>query len=256
MRTLTIYHLGLTDYTTAWEVQRRIARARSAGEVGDTLLLVEHPPTITLGRKARAEHVRVSAEYLNVKGVTVVHSDRGGGATYHAPGQIVAYPIFKLSQHGRDIGRYLRGLEESVIRVLFDYGLSGERVPGLTGVWVRNGAAKICAIGIKVSAGGVTMHGLALNVNIDMHGFDLIVPCGVYGRSVTSMAAELGEAPAMSLVSERLVGHLCNIFDLEPTPVVTVGQWKTHLWAARGESLTHAQQENPVLPDGENSYAI
>lgn len=223
MRTLTIYHLGLIDYITAWDVQRRIARARSAGQVGDTLLLVEHPPTITLGSKARTEHILVPAEQLRARGVTVVQSDRGGGATYHAPGQIVAYPIFKLSQHGRDIGRYVRGLEESVIHVLRDYGLIGERVPGLTGVWVRHGAAKICAIGIKVSAGGVTTHGLALNVTIDLHGFDLIVPCGVHGRGVTSMAAELGESLGMSSVAERLIGHLSTIFDLEPAVVVTAG---------------------------------
>ncbi len=238
MRTLTIYHLGLIDYITAWDVQRRIARARSAGQVGDTLLLVEHPPTITLGSKARAEHILVPAEQLRARGVTVVQSDRGGGATYHAPGQIVAYPIFKLSQHGRDIGRYVRGLEESVIRVLRDYGLTGERVPGLTGVWVRHGAAKICAIGIKVSAGGVTTHGLALNVNIDLHGFDLIVPCGVHGRGVTSMATELAESLAMSSVAERLVGHLGTVFDLEPAMVVTAGQWTVHLPAAeRAESF-------------------
>jgi len=241
MRTLTIYHLGLIDYRTAWDVQRRIARARSAGQIGDTLLLLEHPPTITLGSRASAEHLLVPAEHLSAEGVTVVQSDRGGGATYHAPGQIVAYPIFKLLQHGRDIGRYLRGLEESVIRVLRDDGLIGERVPGLTGVWVRNGAAKICAIGIKVSAGGVTTHGLALNVNIDLRGFDLIVPCGVHGRGVTSMSAELGEVVAMSSVAERLIGHLCDVFDLEPTVVVTAGQWTAHLPAVESDHLAQRQ---------------
>ncbi len=234
MRTLTIYHLGHMDYTAAWDWQRRIASQRSAGETGDALLLVEHPPTITLGSKAHPDHLLVPAEQLAMHGVTVVRCDRGGGVTYHAPGQLVAYPIFKLSQHGGDIGRYLRGLEESVIRVLSDYGLTGERVDGLTGVWVRNGAAKICAIGIKVSAGGVTTHGLALNVNPDLRGFDLIIPCGVRGRSITSMAVELGEAPAMGAVSERLIDHLCTIFAL--TPVVAVAGEREALFTAETRS--------------------
>ncbi len=144
-----------------------------------------------------------------------MQSDRGGEVTYHAPGQLVAYPIFKLSQHGSDVGRYVRNLEESVIRLLADYGLSGERVPGLTGVWVRNGAAKICAIGVKLSASGVTTHGLALNVDPDLSGFNLIVPCGISDRGVTSLAAELGAAPPLAEVAERLIGQIGAVFDLQ-----------------------------------------
>lgn len=204
------------DYTAAWEVQRQLARQRSSGQIGDTLLLVEHPPVITLGNKARPDHIRATPEVLAARGVAVVQSDRGGEVTYHAPGQLVAYPIFKLSQHGSDVGRYVRGLEESVIRVLASYGITGERVAGLTGVWVRGGAAKICAIGVKLSASGVTTHGLALNVDPDLSGFDLIVPCGITDRGVTSLAAELGVAPPLAEVAERLIGQISEVFDLRP----------------------------------------
>ncbi|WP_298815293.1 lipoyl(octanoyl) transferase LipB [Chloroflexus sp.] len=221
MRALTIYHLGYMEYTAAWDKQREFARARSSGQIGDTLLLVEHPPTITLGNKARPDHVLASPAELAARGIAVVQSDRGGEVTYHAPGQLVAYPIFKLSQHGSDVGRYVRGLEESVIQVLAGYGISGERVPGLTGVWVRGGAAKICAIGVKLSASGVTTHGLALNVDPDLSGFELIVPCGISDRGVTSLAAELGYAPPLAEVAGRLIEQICAVFALQvvATPV-------------------------------------
>lgn len=220
MRTLTVHHLGFMEYTAAWEVQRQLARQRSSGQIGDTLLLVEHPPVITLGNKARPDHIRATPEVLAARGVAVVQSDRGGEVTYHAPGQLVAYPIFKLSQHGSDVGRYVRGLEESVIRVLASYGITGERVAGLTGVWVRGGVAKICAIGVKLSASGVTTHGLALNVDPDLSGFDLIVPCGITDRGVTSLAAELGVAPPLAEVAERLIGQIGEVFDLRPVVAV------------------------------------
>ncbi len=216
------------EYTAAWERQRQLARARSSGQIGDTLLLVEHPPTITLGNKARHDHILASPDELARRGVAVVQSDRGGEVTYHAPGQLVAYPIFKLSQHGSDVGRYVRNLEESVIRLLADYGLSGERVPGLTGVWVRNGAAKICAIGVKLSASGVTTHGLALNVDPDLSGFNLIVPCGISDRGVTSLAAELGAAPPLAEVAERLIGQIGAVFDLQ-VDVISSGLTATYL---------------------------
>ncbi len=228
MRTLTLHQLGRMEYTAAWERQRQLARARSSGQIGDTLLLVEHPPTITLGNKARHDHILASPDELARRGVAVVQSDRGGEVTYHAPGQLVAYPIFKLSQHGSDVGRYVRNLEESVIRLLADYGLSGERVPGLTGVWVRNGAAKICAIGVKLSASGVTTHGLALNVDPDLSGFNLIVPCGISDRGVTSLAAELGAAPPLAEVAERLIGQICAVFDLQ-VDVISSGLTATYL---------------------------
>ncbi len=221
MRTLTVHQLGRMDYTAAWEVQRQLARQRSSGQIGDALLLVEHPPTITLGNKARLDHVLAPPEVLAARGVALVQSDRGGEVTYHAPGQLVAYPIFKLSQHGSDVRRYVRGLEESVIQVLASYGITGERVAGLTGVWVRGGAAKICAIGVKLSASGVTTHGLALNVDPDLSGFDLIVPCGITDRGVTSLAAELGVAPPLTEVAERLITQIAEVFDLQPVSGTT-----------------------------------
>jgi lipoyl(octanoyl) transferase len=147
----------------------------------------------------------------------VVRSDRGGDVTYHAPGQLVGYPILKLSHHGGDIGRYIRTLEVLIIRTIAAYGLEGSHEPGLTGVWVRNGAAKICAIGVKLSASGVTSHGFALNVNPDLSGFGLIVPCGISDRAVTSLAAELGAAPPPAAVADTVLQQFGELFGVRIT---------------------------------------
>lgn len=174
----------------------------------------------------------MSAAELAQRGVTLVASDRGGDVTYHAPGQIVGYPILKLSRYGGDVGRYLRNLEEVIIRVLATYGLVGERVAGSTGVWVAvdstadhpdrsrdNEAptlAKIAAIGVHVSASGVTSHGFALNVAPDLRGFAQIIPCGLTGRTVTSLEQVLGYAPALIEVQERLVACFGTVFNVMP----------------------------------------
>lgn len=231
-RPIRIIRAGCIAYQSAWDWQRELVRGRSAGREEDTLLLLEHPPTITLGRKARQEHVLVSAAELAQRGVTLVASDRGGDVTYHAPGQIVGYPILKLSRYGGDVGRYLRNLEEVIIRVLATYGLVGERVAGSTGVWVAvdstadhpdrsrdNEAptlAKIAAIGVHVSASGVTSHGFALNVAPDLRGFAQIIPCGLTGRTVTSLEQVLGYAPALIEVQERLVACFGTVFNVMP----------------------------------------
>jgi lipoyl(octanoyl) transferase len=217
LRPIALQRLGRMSYADAWAEQRRLVAERSAGRAPDTLLLVEHPPTITLGNRASAEDIRASAAELQRCGVSVVRSDRGGDVTYHAPGQIVGYPILKLSQHGADIGRYLRTLEAVIIRTIAAYGLEGRHEPGLTGVWVRNGAAKICAIGVKLSASGVTSHGFALNVNPDLSGFNLIVPCGITDRAVTSLAAECGNAPPLPVVEAELLRRFCEAFDVTIT---------------------------------------
>lgn len=218
LRTVQLVRRGLTPYDEALAEQRRLVAARSAGQAPDTLLLLEHPPTITLGVRADPANVLLAPAELAARGVALVPTDRGGDVTYHAPGQLVGYPILKLSQHGADLGRYVRGLEEVIIRTLGDYGLAGERVPGLTGVWVGGGSAKVCAIGVRLSAAGVTSHGFALNVSPDLAGFDLIVPCGITGRAVTSLAALLGAAPPTAEAEARLLAHFAAVFDVAVEP--------------------------------------
>ncbi|NTW97582.1 MAG: lipoyl(octanoyl) transferase LipB [Oscillochloris sp.] len=217
-RSVTLLRPGRVDYTQSWGMMRQLAAERSAGRADDTLIILEHPPTITLGNTARPEHILRSPEQLAAHGVALVQSDRGGDVTYHAPGQIVGYPILKLSQHGGDIGRYVRNLEETIIRTLADVGLVGERVPGLTGVWIGGGSAKVCAIGVKLSAAGVTSHGFALNVNPDLAGFAQIVPCGIGGRGVTSLSALLGRAVAPAEVEPLLLRNFAEVFAVELIP--------------------------------------
>jgi lipoyl(octanoyl) transferase len=217
-QTCQIIYAGQIDYQTAWDWQRQLVADRSAGRCGDTLLLLEHPPTITLGRASHREHVLVTSDELDRRGVTLIESDRGGDVTYHAPGQIVGYPILKLSRHGGDLGRYLRNLEETLIRLLARYGLNGSRLPGLTGVWVatnRQQSAKIAAIGIRLSASGVTSHGFALNVTTDLHGFKQIIPCGISDRDVTSLERVLGSAPPLERVQAQVVHCFGEIFGVD-----------------------------------------
>jgi lipoyl(octanoyl) transferase len=176
---------GLTPYAQALAQQYEWMHRRQAGEIPDTLILLEHPPTITLGRGTHPEDLLTPVEILRERGIVVVEADRGGEITYHAPGQIVCYPILNLHAFGCDLHRYLRDLEEVVIQTLGSWGIMGVRIPGLTGVWVGN--AKIAAVGIKVSR-WVTMHGFALNVDIDLTPMRRdMVPCGIADKGVTSL---------------------------------------------------------------------
>ena len=211
--TCRLIFAGQVDYQAAWEWQRRLISARSTGG-DDTVLLLEHPPTITLGNKADPGNILLDRAELERRGVAVVQSDRGGDVTYHAPGQLVGYPILKLGPLGIGVVDYMRALEEVIIRTIGDYGILGERVAGLTGVWVRGGTAKIAAIGVKYSAAGITSHGFALNINPELHGFAQIVPCGISDRSVTSLAHELGAAPAWDAVVARVCHHLATVLNL------------------------------------------
>jgi lipoyl(octanoyl) transferase len=204
---------GRTPYDESWQQQRTIAQLRSAGAAPDTLILTEHPHTYTLGRATQTGHLLAGADTLAAQGVTVREVDRGGDITYHGPGQIVGYPILKLSRYGSDVWRYLRMLEDVVIETIGAYGISGTRIDGLTGVWV--GDAKIAAIGIKLTAGGVTMHGFALNVAPDLCFFSQIIPCGIRGRAVTSLEQLLGAAPPQSDILELLIGAFERIFGVE-----------------------------------------
>lgn len=190
-------YLGCVDYERAWDLQRSIAQARAEGQVGDTLLLLEHPLTYTLGRRSNPSDLLLPREALEAQGATVVDVDRGGEVTFHGPGQLVGYPIITIRDWGGPL-RYVRALEAVLISTLDAFGVRAERIEGLTGVWV--GDAKIAAIGVKISR-GVTTHGFALNVATDLAWFRHIVPCGIHDREVTSMERLLGRAVSLEEVS-------------------------------------------------------
>ena len=212
-RTLTVHRLGRVEYEDGLELQALFARARKEGKVGDVLLLLEHPPVLTLGRGASRTDVLAGPELLEARGVEVHETDRGGEVTYHGPGQIVGYPIIDLNPHRRDVHRYVRDLETVLIRTAGDYGISAHRVDGLTGVWV--GDEKLAAIGVRI-ARWVTSHGFALNVNTYLDHFDLIVPCGIADRGVTSMARLLGRSLDTAEVENRIIEQFTDVFDLSP----------------------------------------
>jgi lipoyl(octanoyl) transferase len=218
-----LIHLGLTDYRKGWEIQRALAEARASGSIGDTLLLLEHPHTYTLGRSARPEHLLFSAEECARRGIDVVEVDRGGDITYHGPGQLVAYPIRCLGEPDasgrlvqRDYVGYVRQLEEVLIHTIAPFGLEGRREDGLTGVWVntRIGLAKIAAIGVRVNARGVSTHGVALNVTTDLSYFEGIIPCGIRDKTVTSLGTLLRDAvPPMEQVITSFTAAYQDVFD-------------------------------------------
>lgn len=188
---MKIYWLGEVEYERAWRLQRELAALRTDRTTGDILLLLEHPPTITLGRGAKEEHILASRETLRERGIAVHAIDRGGDVTYHGRGQLVGYPIFHLGDHKKDIHWFIRQIEEAVILTLQEWGVRGERFPPHTGVWV--GREKVAAIGIKVSR-WVSTHGFALNVSADVRDFEVIVPCGIQHYSVTSLQRVLHRA--------------------------------------------------------------
>ncbi len=213
MRTIPAMHaidLGQMNYRDAWAEQLRVHEEVVAGGP-ERLLLVEHPRVITMGRRGDCQrHLLVSPERLAELGVELVQSDRGGDITWHGPGQLVAYPIVRLADHGLSVSGYVHRLEDAIIGLLEEKGIHGGAAPAAVGVWVPgpNGPAKICAIGVRVRR-GVTMHGLALNVCNDLADFRLIVPCGLKDRPVTSLVEQLGAAaPAMSCVKASLVRWL------------------------------------------------
>jgi lipoyl(octanoyl) transferase len=202
--------LGPCEYLPSLELQRKVVQKRKTGEVPDCLVFVEYPHTITLGRGGKAEHLLAAASELKSRSVSYCETDRGGDITYHGPGQMIAYPILDLKGLRRDIDWYLRSLEECIIQTLVDFGIQSERVSGATGVWV--GGEKIAAIGVRTSQ-WVTSHGIALNVHTDLDYFDLIVPCGLRSRGVTSLSKILGSrAPGLREVKSRFILHFGRIF--------------------------------------------
>ena len=204
--------LGLLGYTQACALQKRVVAARKAGAVEDVLLLCEHAHVITLGRNGKLENLLASERVLRQKGVEFHATDRGGDITYHGPGQIVGYPILNLGAIRRDIVWYVRTLEEAMIRATAEFGISAEREPGRTGVWVQ--AGKLAAIGVHISR-WVSSHGFAYNVSTDLRNFDLIVPCGMADRQATSLEKLLGRSVQERDVAPRITRHLGALLGLE-----------------------------------------
>lgn len=226
MRSCLIIDLGLIGYADAYALQRRLLAAHKASldsssmVMAHMLLLCEHPHVITLGRNAKREHLLASQHVLRQKGVELHATDRGGDVTYHGPGQIVGYPILNLGAIRRDVGWYVRSLEETMIRATADFGIVGRREPGKTGVWVTQngpGAAKLGAIGVHLSR-WITSHGFAYNVSTDLRYFDLIVPCGIAGCRVTSLEKLLARGVSRSQAAARLTQHFGEVFGLEMEP--------------------------------------
>ena len=211
-RPCKVYRMGQVPYRQAWELQQSLVEQRKAQEIEDTILFLEHPPVITLGRNAKSEHVLSSPEALEQSGVEVVETDRGGEVTYHGPGQLVGYPILDLGAIRRDVVWYVRTLEEALIRTAKDFGLSAGRMEGRPGVWVNQ--AKVAAIGIHISR-WVTSHGFALNLQTDLSFFRHIVPCGITAYPVTSFRQLLGKTVNRFLVEEHIVQHLGALLGLE-----------------------------------------
>ena len=209
--------LGRIDYQQAWDLQRALSQARVDGRVGDTLLLLEHPPVYTLGRRSNGSHLLLQKEALEARGAQVIDVDRGGEITFHGPGQLVGYPIINLRAWGGPL-RYVRALEAALISALEALGVHAGRVDGLTGVWAAE--SKVAAIGVKVSR-GVTTHGFALNVSTDLTWFQHIIPCGIHDREVTSLERLLGRPVPLdevaSIVADRF-GQVMGFRMSEATP--------------------------------------
>jgi lipoyl(octanoyl) transferase len=218
MHNCCLRQLGRIDYASALQLQQQLATDRKQGLVPDQLLLLEHPHVITLGRNGHMENLLADDDILARAGIGFYPTDRGGDVTYHGPGQLVGYPILDLRDWKRDVGAYVRAVEETIILTLAEYGIEAGRIPKLTGVWV--GERKIAAIGVHLSR-WVTSHGFALNVSTDLSYFQYIVPCGLT-KPVTSMAA-LGVRASLDEVGAKLAVHFARIFDcemLEETPAL------------------------------------
>jgi lipoyl(octanoyl) transferase len=213
-RVLDVRRLGRVPYAEALDLQRSLVDERRAGRISDTLLLVEHPHVLTLGVRGDGgrSHILASADTLAARGVVVHETGRGGDITYHGPGQIVGYPIIDLKPDRCDVHRYVRDLEDVLMRTAADYGVAAHRVDGLTGVWV--GQDKLAAIGVRI-ARWITSHGFAFNVSTDLEYFGLIVPCGIADRGVTSLNRLLGRPVELGDVQTVIVSHFCNVFSLK-----------------------------------------
>jgi len=204
-----ILDLGLIDYKTAWDLQRDLWSRRVKGELPDLLLFVEHPHVITLGRRGNRSYLIASREVLDAMAIRIYHVERGGDVTYHGPGQLVVYPILDLKGYGYRLVRYVDQLEEVILRTLKDFGMEGKKDSLNRGVWVNG--EKIASLGVTIKR-WVSFHGLALNYETDLNYFDLIHPCGLVGKKMTSMAKILGKKVARESLIERISLHFKEIF--------------------------------------------
>lgn len=209
---LEILNLGNMRYKKAYELQLELIKKRAAGEIPDTLILVEHPPVFTIGSSGTDEHISVSRDFLESSGIEVFETNRGGDITYHGPGQIVAYPILNLKEHKQDLHWLLRQYEEVTIRLLEKYGITARRIDGLTGVWV--GDEKITAIGVGVRR-WVSYHGFAFNVNPNLEHFSYIIPCGIRDKGVTSLSKLQGEEMDMDEMRKKVIKYFAEVFEME-----------------------------------------
>ena len=224
---ISILQLGTIDYGTGLRLQEQLVSLRKEGRITDTILLLEHTPVITLGRNAHSRNILASPEFLAERGVEVFECNRGGDVTFHGPGQLVAYPIFdlrgfpsqSLNRHTMGVLEFVRNLEEVLIRTCAEFGIPSKRIAGLTGVWTGESRgqqenpveAKIAALGVHISR-GVTSHGIALNVNIDLSYFNLIVPCGIFSKPVTSIGKELARRVPLQDVAQALARSFGQVF--------------------------------------------
>ena len=242
---INVIYLGRVDYSTALELQQTLVHLVKEGRIGPTLLLLEHPPVITLGRNASAQNIVVSRDFLHSKGVELFETDRGGDVTFHGPGQLVGYPIFDLRGFTPRMGavEFVRKMEEVLIRSCGDLGVVTQRVPGLTGVWTEE-QAKIAAIGVHISR-GVTSHGFALNVSTNLDYFKLIIPCGIADKPVTSLAHELAmldparKLPALEEMAEMVSRNFGRVFESQT------------LWLESLDALLSPPQDTPAHPPAE-----
>jgi len=208
-----VWRLGIVEYGAAYQLQKKLQQQRVEGEIGDTLLLLEHSPTITVGKAGSIHNILVPSETLSKMGISLYFVDRGGDVTYHGPGQLVGYTILDLSSRGGDLKRYVHDLEEVLIRTLEDFSIKAGRDPQHVGVWIDQ--KKIASIGLSIRE-WVTMHGFALNVSPALEHFSLIHGCGLKDRETTSLEDVLGVSPSMEQVTESLLQHFCEILDPEP----------------------------------------
>jgi lipoyl(octanoyl) transferase len=219
MKPAQLLNLGLVPYLEAWDLQRSVARGVLAGDIPDTVILLEHPPVITLGRRAEPGELHIPEGTV----VEIVETDRGGKSTYHGPGQLVCYPIFDLTRHGQDVKRYCRDLEEALIRTLAAVGVEATRIEGLTGIWLHPPPRKIASIGVHI-AKWITTHGYALNVDLDPAPFtEWITACGLEDTAFTTVARELGRPVSVDEMRPHAAAALEDVFEVELREPAAVG---------------------------------
>ncbi len=246
METIWLVNLDTVPYADALALQHRLVDARKRGALNDTLLLLEHPPVFTLGRNAKDENILASREFLRQQGIDVFRVERGGDVTYHGPGQLVGYPILDLRNFRMDVGWFVRSMEEMLIRALGDFGIRGKRIEKLVGVWVDQASpmqpeAKIAQIGARIEQ-WITYHGFALNVDPNLAHFDLIVPCGISDKAVTSMARAVDDPVDPRAVRERVAARFGEVFGAEMIELPR-GEFETRLDSAAAHARVSKYSE-------------